>query len=468
MDKYYLGGDVSKGYCDFVIIDQEKKIVEKNFQLDDTHTGHTELKRILSNLLFTKKGSVIYAGVESTGGYENNWYKMLYDLKEELNVFTARLNPFGIYHSSQADLKKNKTDKSSALNVAEYLISYPAKVEYNREHYYESLRRMWKHILILKKHKVGLMGQLESLVYVANPDIMAYWKEKMPEWVLSVLSKYPTSKDLATVRAATLSKIPYLSREKAELLIKAARNTVASLVDDSMSFLIKSLANEILASRKNIDAQMSYLKKECDIPEVELLMSFCGIGLYSAVGFMLLIGKIDRFSSAKALASFFGVHPIYKESGDGIGGIRMSKQGRAEARWLLFMVAKSAIVHNTYIKQLYYEYQERGKSKMSSLGIIMHKITRIIYGMLKSGTEYEPQIDQKNREESKRKKPLRAVKNIKRRFQSIDEKAPISRRQTSKRKEQEPSQNGVTIKHGIEHPAQDNYSTEEKVVQIIK
>ena len=466
MDNYYLGGDVSKGYCDFVIIDSEKKIVEKNFQLDDTHAGHTELKRILSNLLYNKNDSLIYAGVESTGGYENNWYKMLYDLKEELNVSTARLNPFGIYHSSQADLKKNKTDKSSALNVAEYLISYPAKVEYNREHYYESLRRMWKHILILKKHKVGLMGQLESLVYVANPDIMAYWKEKMPDWVLSVLSKYPTSKDIAKVKAATLSKIPYLTKEKAELLIKAAKKTVASLVDDSIAFLIKSLANEILASKKNIDAQMSYLKEECDIPEVELLMSFCGIGLYSAVGLMLLIGKIDRFSSAKTLASFFGVHPIYKESGDGIGGIRMSKQGRAEARWLLFMVAKAAIVHNTYIKKLYFEYQEKGKSKMSSLGIIMHKITRIIYGMLKSSNKYDSQIDQKNREDNKRKKPLRAAKNIKRRFQSIDEKAPISRRQTSKRKEQESSQNGVTIKHGIEHPAQNNYSTEKKELPI--
>ena len=77
MEKYSLGGDAIKGYCDFVIIDPEKNIIEKNFQLDDTFSGHTELKRIISNLFLNQKGSVIYARAESTGGYENNSYKMI-------------------------------------------------------------------------------------------------------------------------------------------------------------------------------------------------------------------------------------------------------------------------------------------------------------------------------------------------------------------------------------------------------
>ena len=466
MKEYYLGGDVSKGYSDFVIIDREKNIIEKNFQLDDTHAGHTELKRILSNLLAGKKDSVIYAGIESTGGYENNWYRMLCDLNKDLNLFTARLNPYGVYHSAKADLSKNKTDKSSALNVAEYLIYYPSKCEYNKKNYNESLKRLWKHIALIKKHKVGLMGQLESLVYIANPDIMAYWKEKTPDWVLLTLSKYPTAKDLSKTKVSVLAKIPYLSREKAEALIKTVKTSVASLVDDSIAYLIKTLARGILSAKKNIKMQLKYLERECDIPEVKLLMSFDGIGLHSAVGLMLIIGKDGLFSSSKKLASFFGVHPIYKESGDGSGGFKMSKQGNSEARWILHMVARAAIIHNPYIKQLYDGYQKKGKSKMSSLGIIMHKITRIVYGMLKSGTEYDPHIDQKNRENSRRKAPLKVGEHSKRRFQSTDVKAPISKRQTKKRKEQESSQNGNTISHGIEHPVQKEYSTEKEEVPI--
>jgi hypothetical protein len=32
MQQYYLGGDVSKGYADFVILDSQKQRIEENFQ----------------------------------------------------------------------------------------------------------------------------------------------------------------------------------------------------------------------------------------------------------------------------------------------------------------------------------------------------------------------------------------------------------------------------------------------------
>ena len=46
--------------------------------------------------------------------------------------------------------------------------------------------------------------------------------------------------------------------------------------------------------------------------EVELLKTFKGIGDYSAIGLMLEIQAVERFATAKKLASFFGLHPIFK------------------------------------------------------------------------------------------------------------------------------------------------------------
>ena len=34
---------MSKGYADFIILDNKKEPVEKNFQLDDTFDGHCHL-----------------------------------------------------------------------------------------------------------------------------------------------------------------------------------------------------------------------------------------------------------------------------------------------------------------------------------------------------------------------------------------------------------------------------------------
>jgi len=212
-----------------------------------------------------------------------------------------------------------------------------------------------------------------------------------------------------------------------------------------MASLIKSIAKKILDLDKEINQQIKYLEQICDLPEVELLKTFKGIGTYSAVGLMIEIGAIERFPSKKHLASFFGLHPEFKISGDGIKYIGMSKKGRRVPRELLFNIAKSAINTNPYISQIYNDYVEKGKNRMAAIGIIMHKILRIVYGMLKTNTPYNFDIDSKNRIKIHHKKRDLSFTNNSRRYQTFDLKAPISRRQNKRRKERVEVQNVFTF-----------------------
>lgn len=41
--KFYLCIDVSNGYADFINLDKDKKVVEDNFQLNDTFEEHIQL-----------------------------------------------------------------------------------------------------------------------------------------------------------------------------------------------------------------------------------------------------------------------------------------------------------------------------------------------------------------------------------------------------------------------------------------
>ncbi len=188
---------------------------------------------------------------------------------------------------------------------------------------------------------------------------------------------------------------------------------------------------------------------ECTIPEIELLKTFPGIADYSAIGLMLEIQTVERFSTAKKLSSFFGIHPVFKTSGDGAAGFRMSKKGRKEPRAILFMVAISAINSNSLIRDIYQDHVAKGMGKMVAIGLCMHKILRIIYGMLKSNTPFNPAIDLGNRERVQAKSP-QEKKDRNRRFQKFDKNAPISRRQKKKREEQRLSQNANDgIKYGF-------------------
>ena len=206
MHKYFLGIDVSKGYADFIILDQDKQVKEENFQLDDTFNGHFLLHEKLGMFLRSHPDSRIFAGVESTGGYENNWFNSLSKFQGSLEIRTARLNPLGVNANSKADLRRNTTDKISARNVAEYLIAHPEKVAYEHEDYYAPLRKQWGFVRMLNKQGSQLPNQLEMHICTANPEIAHHCKDGVPGWVFSLLERCPTAKRLSKAKTKSRCK----------------------------------------------------------------------------------------------------------------------------------------------------------------------------------------------------------------------------------------------------------------------
>lgn len=450
MQSFYLGVDASKGYADFIILNSQKEVVVESFQLDDTFEGHCLLYELLLSFLTDHVDSVIYAALESTGGYENNWYNALLEFQGTLNLQTARLNPLGVHHNSKADLKRNVTDKISAQNVAEYIIAHSEKVSYQSQDHLASLRKQWGFVKMLTKQCTQLLNQLESLLYSANPEILIYCKDGVPAWVLKLLAKYPTAANLARAKVGSVSRIPFVSTAKAEALVLNAKRSVASAVDEITQQLVEATVKQILHLKETIKAQTAIMAKACAVPEVELLRTFIGIGDASAIGLILNIQSVKRFKTVKKLAAFFGLHPKLKISGDGVSAVRMSKEGRAELRQILYMVAMTAITQNPLIREIYQERVRQGMEKMAAVGLCMHKILRIIYGMLKSNSQFDPEVDRRNRRKpvSQRKQRQNKV----RRYQDYDSKAPISRRQKGKRMEQRQSQSDNGAECGILAP----------------
>lgn len=436
MDNYYLGSDASKGYADFVIINSNKEAVEENFQLDDTHEGHCKLYEILENFFHNHPNCTMYVAMESTGGYENNWYKFFINCASCFNLKVTRLNPYGVSKDSEAGLKRNKTDKISARNVAEYMITHPENITYQAYDPLAPLKEQWNYIEILNKQKVQFLNLFEIKIYKANTELIRYCKNGVPHWLLKVVAKYPTAELLAEADLKELTAIPYVSLKKSEIIIARAQNSVASSSGTNIERQIKDLVKEILDKESEIEKQKNILEKDTKIipHQIKLLKSLKGIGTYSAVGLLILIGDVKNFSSAKKLACFFGLHPKYKKSGDGSWGFHMSKKGNAKARKILYMVCLSAIKSNPYIIAIYHKNLKKGMKRKAAIGVCMHKILRIVYGMLKHNKEFDSKIDKENREKQN-SNSKNVQKDRDRRYQELDSNAPISRRQTKKRNE---------------------------------
>ena len=91
----YLGIDVSKGYADFIMLNADRKEIDAPFQLFDVVEGYDYLASYIRRVVEEYHPEQIYAAVESTGGLENHWIRVIYELGAMYPIKIARLNPFG-------------------------------------------------------------------------------------------------------------------------------------------------------------------------------------------------------------------------------------------------------------------------------------------------------------------------------------------------------------------------------------
>lgn len=397
----YLGIDVSKGYADFVLVNSNHELLEPLFQLDDTPKGHDQLGVVLNQYAWTIADREICCAVESTGGYERNWYNYLLSLSGKIPLKVALLNPVVVKGISKASLNRTITDDVSALNIALYLISYKGKVNYSQdgaeqENPFKNGRSVYTYQKMLNKQKVQFNNQLEKLLYQNFSEALIYCRNGTPTWLLRILEKYPSAQSIKKAGIDKLNKIKGVGPGRAKAIIeKAGRNRQGQ--DTQIRFIIKNICSELLHKEEKISQSKKYLEHTYKNNHlVKLLCTIIGIGYSSAIAILFEIEDIDRFQTTKKIATYFGVNPEFKQSGDGTWGHHLSKKGRKSMRAVLYMVCFSAIRYDPFMKKKYADIRQKGKCHYFAMGVMMHKMIRVIYGVLKSGNPYDAQIDQRN------------------------------------------------------------------------
>ena len=443
MVNLYLGIDVSKGYADFALLDQDRKTVEPVFQLDDTATGHRKLGEFLERVFRRWPHATLYCGLESTGGYENRWYDHLLAASAKWDVKVARLNPTVIKAHKKALATQTDTDPVTAKAIASYLATYPESVHYAQGPDYRSLRQLIKLIHQLIQQKTRHVNQLEKMMYQYNPTVLLYWTNPLAKWLLRLIQRYPTTAHLRAASAEELCTIPYLTPDKAEKILHQAHQARLVPFDALVEVTIRVLVDQLLLLDKRIEqlkaTLVEHVSKQPQLaPLFHLWLTYKGCSQYTAAALAVHFVSVHRFAKAKSTAAYFGVNPVFRQSGDGNWGYHMSQKGNRIVKSLLYMISRSGIQSNPVLRAVYSSALSRGKSKSAALGICMNKTVRILYGMAKNGKPFDPQLalEQMQRHAKLNAQEERAVQR-RRRYQDFDEVAPISTRQRKKREQVE-------------------------------
>jgi transposase len=449
----FLALDVSKGYADFVLWDQQGNCMEPAFKLMDNKEGHLQVKQLVKDFMKHYEFDEIYVGMESTGGYENNWFLLFKSMQGEDVRQVMRINPKAVKAMGTARMVRTITDAVSAENIAQYMLSFVKdnKTIYKQDNQFRTVRHVSAWTRNINKQITQTSNHLEKILYQTFPELLLYCRHGFPDWLLHMLQKYPLPSDILKAGKSRLTKIGFITAQKAEAIIQKAKNTVApATADELLGSTIKSMITVLICNRQQVTMHKKALTAQFgEAQEVQLLDTMPGITDETAALLMIEIESIDDYKSDKQLCAHFGLHPTFKQSGDGIWAARLSKMGRSRVRGLLYMPAITAIRTNEYFKTLYAQQRAKGKKHKQAICMVMHKMLCMIYGILHNKKGFDINIHKKNQQvgEQKQKEAEKIAgqhkkerKNKRERYINENQlDAPISRKQSKQIKKELPA-----------------------------
>jgi transposase len=238
------------------------------------------------------------------------------------------VNPARIKRYGESKLHRNKTDKADAALIAEFC---------QKEN-----PPLWRPLPAEVKHLRALVRRLDDLQTAYQQERNRSLSGEKDAWVLEDLQIH----------------LSYLQER-----IQAARQAI----------------------QQHIEQQPQLRSQQ------ELLVSIPGIGKLTAARLLAEIGDISAFDNAPQLAAYAGLNPKGFRSGSSVHKkTRISKEGRAFLRSILWMSAVVALKHNPVIMEFCQRLEERRLSKMAIVVAAMRKLLHLVFGVLKNQRPFDP------------------------------------------------------------------------------
>ncbi len=301
----------------------------------------------------------------------------------------------------KAHFPKRQTDETESIAMARFaVVEEPAATAAVPEEM-AVLAAVAGRLHAQSKQATQAVNRLHLLLARVFPELANVTNNFAAAWVLELLTKYPSAAKIGQARLASLEKIPYLSKAKAQEVHQAAKQSVGSLRGAVAEALVGELVAEVRHSRAAESKIRQLLTKTyAALPAGKHthLTSIPGIGDQTAAILVAKIIDIDRFATPEALVGYFGIFPEEHSSGVNkqgrplpLGTMVMSPRGNDLVRGYLWMAALSGLRSNPALRALYRRLKAKGKRGDVAMGHCMRKLLHLVYAIWKTGKPFDAQ-----------------------------------------------------------------------------
>jgi len=186
------------------------------------------------------------------------------------------------------------------------------------------------------------------------------------------------------IAALTLEKSRELNRQHA-----------AGASADTPAVVIKDVAVNV----RHLERRIAELERHAVVliaadsqlqPIYQHLLSVCGIAETTAIQLLGELLVLPADMTARQWVAHSGLDVRHVTSGTSVHKIpRISKQGNAQLRRILYMPALVAIRHEPHVRAFYEQLLAAGKKPLQAVVAVMRKLLHAIWGMLQSNTDFD-------------------------------------------------------------------------------
>jgi transposase len=123
-------------------------------------------------------------------------------------------------------------------------------------------------------------------------------------------------------------------------------------------------------------------------PDAQRLQTHPGVGALTALAFVLIIGRPDRFQCGKQIASYLGLVPLEESSGNRRRLGHITKQGNTLLRFLLVEAAQVTVRSIPEWRNKYFHLAMRRGRKIAKVAMARRLAVQMFW-MWRKGWDYE-------------------------------------------------------------------------------
>ena len=313
----------------------------------DTETGELQERRLQHREEAEKfyrdlavQGIKVRVGMEASG--QARWFeRLLAELNIELWIGDAT-------EIARKRERKQKTDRQDAQHILHLLLKDDFPQIWVPSWENRDLRQLLWHRHRMVQARTRIMNQLQAVAL--NEGIRCnkrLWREKGRE-------------QLESFRLA-----PWASRRRHDLLELLDR------LNPTIGALSQAIEQEV---------------EKC--PEAQRLRTHPGVGPLTALAFVLIIGKPDRFQCGRQIASYLGLVPLEDSSGNRRRLGHITKQGNSLLRFLLAETAQVRARRLPEWRSKYVHLTMRRGRKIAKVAMA-RKLAVRLYWMMRKQWDYE-------------------------------------------------------------------------------